>query len=147
MKIDKEKALVTGIQLLKYGLIGVMNTLITLVVFYLMNTWLGLPYGISNVAGYVLGVINSFVWNRTWVFKAKGNIKREAVTFVVGFLLCLSLQLIVSWILLEGVGMKDITVDWLPMKKPGQNIVMLIAMVVYTIANYFYNRTVTFKEK
>ena len=41
--------------------------------------------------------------------------------------------------------MKNMQVDWLPMKKPGQNIVMLIAMAVYTIANYVYNRMVTFK--
>ena len=31
------------------------------------------------------------------------------------------------------------------MQKAGQNIVMLLAMVVYTLANYIYNRTVTFR--
>ncbi|MDD7342405.1 MAG: GtrA family protein [Bacteroidales bacterium] len=145
MNIDKGKARTTGIQLLKYGVIGASNTLITLVVFYLLNTCLGLSYGISNVVGYVLGVVNSFVWNRNWVFHTKRNLRREATLFVVGFLLCLGLQLVVSWVLLEGVGMKNMQVDWLPMKKPGQNIVMLIAMAVYTIANYVYNRMVTFK--
>ena len=33
------------------------------------------------------------------------------------------------------------------MKNAGQNIVMVISMVVYTIANYIYNRTITFKEQ
>jgi hypothetical protein len=33
------------------------------------------------------------------------------------------------------------------MKKPGQNIVMCLSMVVYTLANYAYNRCITFKEK
>ena len=42
MKIDKAEARETGIQLLKYGVIGVLNTLITLVVFYLLNTKMGL---------------------------------------------------------------------------------------------------------
>ena len=93
----------------------------------------------------MLGVVNSFVWNRNWVFHTKRNLRREATLFVVGFLLCLGLQLVVSWVLLEGAGMKNMQVDWLPMKKPGQNIVMLIAMAVYTIANYVYNRMVTFK--
>ena len=37
MKINKDEARQTGIQLLKYGVIGVLNTLITLVVFYLMK--------------------------------------------------------------------------------------------------------------
>ena len=78
MNIDKGKARPTGIQLLKYGVIGASNTLITLVVFYLLNTCLGLSYGISNVVGYVLGVVNSFVWNRNWVFHTKRNLRREA---------------------------------------------------------------------
>ena len=88
MKIDKAEARQTGIQLLKYGVIGVLNTLITLVVFYLLNTKLGLSYGISNVVGYIFGVINSFLWNRNWVFKTKNDFKRELVLFVCGFLIC-----------------------------------------------------------
>jgi putative flippase GtrA len=31
------------------------------------------------------------------------------------------------------------------MLKAGQNIVMILAMVVYTLANYAYNRFVTFR--
>ena len=51
--------------------------------------------------------------------------------------------------LLEGFGWKNLPVDvipFLPMENAGQNIVMVISMVVYTIANYVYNRTVTFKQ-
>lgn len=148
MKINKTEAKKTTIQLLKYGVIGVSNTLITLVAFYLLNTLAGWPYGLANVIGYTLGVINSFVWNRTWVFKTKNNIKREAVLFGMGFALCLLLQLGVSWLLLEGMGWKNMEeISWLPMKNTGQNVVMVLAMVVYTLANYVYNRVITFKEK
>lgn len=149
MKIDKAEARKTGIQLLKYGVIGVMNTLITLVSFYLLNTRLGVPYGPSNIIGYVLGVINSFLWNRNWVFKTGVNVRREALLFGCGFLLCWMLQGVVSWVLLESVGMKSLpndTIPFFPMEKAGQNIVMVISMVVYTVANYAYNRFVTFKN-
>jgi putative flippase GtrA len=125
-----------------------MNTLITAVSFYLLNTWLGVPYGPANIIGYVLGVINSFVWNRNWVFKTKNDVKRELLLFVCGFLICLALQLCVSWILLEGLDWKhlpDDIIPFFPMQKAGQNIVMLLAMVVYTLANYAYNRFVTFR--
>ena len=148
MKIDKAEARETGIQLLKYGVIGVLNTLITMVTFYLLNTKLDLSYGISNVTGYVLGVINSFLWNRNWVFKSNDNFRRELLLFVCGFLICLALQLCVSWILLEGLGWKNLPDDiipFFPMQKAGQNIVMILAMVVYTLANYAYNRFVTFR--
>ena len=52
--------------------------------------------------------------------------------------------------LLEGLEWKNLsddTIPFLPMKNAGQNIVMVISMVVYTIANYIYNRTITFKEQ
>ena len=98
----------------------------------------------------MLGVINSFIWNRNWVFKTGVNVKREALLFGCGFVLCWMLQGVVSWVLLEGVGMKDLPNDaipFVPMEKAGQNIVMVISMVVYTVANYAYNRFVTFKAK
>ena len=135
---------------MKYGVIGVMNTLITMIAFYVLNTLCRVPYGLSNITGYVLGVINSFVWNRHWVFKTSSKLKREMLLFGVGFLICYGLQGVVSLFLLEGLGWKDLPVDiipFLPMEKPGQNIVMVISMVAYTVANYIYNRTITFKHQ
>ena len=81
MKIDKGEFRKTAVQLLKYGVIGVMNTVITLVTFYVLNTKAEVSYGISNVVGYILGVINSFIWNRKWVFKTHNNVRREALDF------------------------------------------------------------------
>ena len=72
--ITKDEAKKTIIQLMKYGVIGVMNTFITAISFYLLNTWLNVPYGAANIIGYVLGVINSFIWNRQWVFKTGTNL-------------------------------------------------------------------------
>ena len=74
--MGKKQIKTTTVQLLKYGVIGASNTLITLVVFYVLNTLLGAAYGLANTIGYILGLINSFVWNRNWVFKTKVNRKR-----------------------------------------------------------------------
>lgn len=147
MNSKKVVSRTTLVQLLKYGAIGVSNTLITLVVFYVLKTLIGTPYGVANATGFVLGMVNSFVWNRTWVFKARGNVWREAALFVGGFALCMLIQGAVSWLLLEPCGMKNLpedTIPFLPMKHAGENIVMLIAMVVYTLCNYVWNRVVTF---
>ena len=135
--------------MLKYGAIGVMNTIITLVSFYLLNTWAGVPYGIANIVGYILGVVNSFLWNRNWVFNNKTNVGRQALLFGCGFAVCWLLQGAVSLLLLEGLGWKNLPTDiipFVPMENAGQNIVMVISMVVYTVANYIYNRTVTFRQ-
>ena len=39
MEFNKAEIVKTIIQLMKYGVIGVMNTGITLITFYLLNTW------------------------------------------------------------------------------------------------------------
>lgn len=135
----------TFVQLLKYGVIGVSNTLITLVVFYVINTLMGLDYAVANTVGYILGLINSFVWNRTWVFCTGDNVWREAGLFALGFIICFALQMGVSqWLL--STSLHDLTISWLPMKNTGENVIMCLSMVVYTLANYVYNRFVTFKK-
>ncbi len=142
--MSENEAKRTFIQLVKYGIIGVSNTLITLIVFYIINTWMGMGYAIANTIGYILGLINSFVWNRTWVFRSGGNLWREAGLFLLGFLICYGLQMGASqWLL--STSLHDIELSWLPMKNTGENIIMCLSMVVYTLANYAYNRFVTFK--
>ena len=64
VKVTKEESKKTAIQLLKYGVIGASNTIITAVAFYVLNTLLSVAYVPANAVGYVLGVLNSFVWNR-----------------------------------------------------------------------------------
>ena len=55
----------TSIQLVKYMLIGASNTLITFIVFVVLNSFLGVNFYVSNIIGYIAGVVNSFVWNKT----------------------------------------------------------------------------------
>ena len=114
-------------------------------VFYVINTLMGLDYAVANTLGYILGLINSFVWNRTWVFRTGGNVWREAGLFALGFIICFALQMGVSqWLL--STSLHDLTISWLPMKNTGENVIMCLSMVVYTLANYVYNRFVTFKK-
>ena len=73
MKIDLRRPAVR--QFLRYLIVGVMNTLVTLVVIYLCKSQWGVNQWVSNGIGYVAGLINSFVWNKLWVFnsRVKGN--------------------------------------------------------------------------
>ena len=54
----------TSIQLVKYMLIGASNTLITFIVFVVLNSFLGVNFYVSNIIGYIAGVVNSFVCSR-----------------------------------------------------------------------------------
>ena len=61
------------IQLVKFGLVGLLNTAIDLGVFTLLTAAVRLDSVISHVISYSCGVINSYYWNRTWTFQKKGK--------------------------------------------------------------------------
>lgn len=73
-------------QFIRYLAVGVLNTLVTLAVIYLLKTFTGTPLMACNAIGYVAGLINSFLWNRTWVFHATGGRgATQALRFAIGF--------------------------------------------------------------
>ena len=83
---------------IKFGFIGVLNTLVDFVVFYLLNrfvikdgptlvllgaTIVAGPY-ISNAISYVVANIHSFIWNKFWTFQKRNRVtKKEAGRYVV----------------------------------------------------------------
>ncbi len=132
------------VQFVKYCIVGVLNTLVTLGVIYLCKSLLGWNLYVSNALGYVCGVINSFVCNKQWVFCSHGGYRREALRFVGGFAVCYLLQLAVVWLLTRSIG--DFEYLILGIVLSGYGIATLLGNVVYTLANFAYNRLVTFRE-
>lgn len=134
------------LQFIKYATVGVFNTLVTLGVIFLCKSIFGVNEYASNAVGYIAGLINSFFWNRNWVFKAKSNSLRQATQFVVGFLLCYAVQLAVVWLLTDVSSLgKQLWVLPFNFVLSGYGVATLIGMIVYTLSNYLYNRLVTFR--
>lgn len=121
-------------QLIRFGIVGVINTLITLAVIYLLQEVLDVKYTTANLAGYVTGVINSFFWSKLWVFKKlNSNFIREAVLFLISFGVCYGIQFVSLLVLVELLHIPDL---W----------AQLLGMVVYTLCNFIMNRCITFKK-
>lgn len=120
-------------QAIKYGIVGVGNTVITAAVIWVMMKWLGCSDVVSNIAGYAAGVLNSFVWNKQWTFgAARAGWVSSAVRFGVVFGVCYLLQLgLLLWL------NRHLAVD------PYYN--QLIAMAFYTVINFVMNKFYTFK--
>lgn len=132
------------LQFVKYCLVGVLNTLVTMGVIYLCKSFFGMNLYVSNALGYVAGVINSFLCNKTWVFHSKGGYCREAVRFLAGFAICYALKFVLVWMLTESTfGELEFAVWGIVVS--GYGIATVLGNVVYTLANFVYNRLVTFK--
>ncbi len=142
MTIEKKQTL---IQFIKYAMVGCLNTAVTLGVIYVCNSLLSINLYAANAIGYVAGLINSFIWNKNWVFKSHNEYKREAMKFAFGFGICYLLQLLVVYLLAtddfslrqwEILGFFTLS---------GKGVATIIGNIVYTLANFIYNRLVTFK--
>jgi len=128
----KQQLFKTTSQLIKFGIVGVINTLITLTTIFVLSNYLNVYYIYSNCIGYLLGFINSFVMNKFWTFQSQGNIYKESLFFLLVFLVCYIIQLSVLYYL-HGI------------RQYNENLSQLISMVVYTLANFLLNKFLTFK--
>ncbi len=63
------------IQFVKFGIVGVSNTAISLVVYYIC-IFIGMHYMIANILSFVISVLNAYYWNKRFVFK-KNDIKQK----------------------------------------------------------------------
>lgn len=61
-------------QFVKFGLVGVSNTLINLAVYYAVVLLFGVEhYILANTLGFIISVINAYIWNSKFVFQKKGR--------------------------------------------------------------------------
>src|SRR5436305_7634736 len=57
------------VQFVKFGIVGVSNTLLTFVVYTLLLKVFGVWYLAASAIGFAVGTINSFLLNRRWTFR------------------------------------------------------------------------------
>lgn len=71
------------IQFLKFGIVGIFNTMLSLLVYYVI-LWIDPEwYLLGNAMGWVAGVANSYFWNDRYVFKCRnGSWKSGVVKFL-----------------------------------------------------------------
>lgn len=117
--------------LVKYGMVGVVNTLVTALTFFLLR-WFGVQEDVANLLSYVAGILNSFVMNKLFVFRdRRTGWTRQGALFFLGAALCWMLQ----WLAFRGM-LTVMSETW----------AYLAAMLVYNVLYYIYNRIVTFRH-
>ena len=121
------------IQMFKFGIVGLINTGISLLTFILLSDVLKINDKISDVASYVIGLINSFILNKLWTFQTKKFSYKELLLFILFFGVSFSLQ----------YGCYTLLKDHYLVQK---NISYIIGMVIYTGTNFLLNKFFTFKK-
>lgn len=121
-------------QFIKFGIVGISNTLINLLVYYLC-LFLGLSYITAYTLGFIVSVCNAFYWNNKYVFtnKKEKNIYKAFLkvfaSYGVSFLFSIGL---ISFL----VEIMHVSTFWAPILK----------LVVTIPLNFILNKLWAFKD-
>ncbi|MFL1500450.1 GtrA family protein [Pseudomonas sp. O64] len=121
------------IQLIKYALTGIINTLIGYGVFWVLFTQFNIHAEYANAAGYGIALVFAFLLNKVFVFNKStfhsAMIPRFIVAFMVAFLINQLVLIVFHRVL-------DIRAE----------IAQILAMGTYTVLFYILNKRYVFKE-
>ncbi len=140
----KEKKLQAMIQFVKFGIVGVSNTIISyvinIVVLYMIKPLaLSWDYIIGNMVAFILSVLWSFYWNNKYVFKIQEGEKRSIwktliKTYIAYGFTGIVLNNILSYI-------------WIYMFNISKYIAPLINLILSVPINFAINKLWAFKGK
>jgi putative flippase GtrA len=76
----------------RFGLAGLLTTVVGFAVIAALDVGLGLPPPLANAGGYLVGIPLGFALNRQFVFRHGGAVTRAGLKYVGAILLALALN-------------------------------------------------------
>ncbi|HYB23230.1 MAG TPA: GtrA family protein [Solirubrobacteraceae bacterium] len=120
------------VQFVKFGIVGVSNTLLTLAVYVVLLKVLGVWYLAASAIGFIVGAVNGFLLNRRWTFR--GHVG-DALTPV-------------RWGIVQtcGLGVNEgLLFLFVHDAKLDKLLAQVCATAFVTVSTFFANRTWTFR--
>ena len=117
--------------LLKFLVVGVFNTLLSLVIIFGLKYFYSFSDVVANFTGYVTGLICSFSLNKKWTFNHSGHVSFTIFKFMLTFAVAYIVNIIFVLLLI----------------KSGVNTYLshLIGMPIYTVIFYLGSKFFVFK--
>lgn len=115
-------------QFIKFGLVGLSNTAISLVIYYVFIYINKDLYLIGNTVGFVVSVLNAYYWNNKYVFEKsqKGHFKPLLKTFMA-YGMTFVLSTIMLFVMVRFIGISE-------------KIAPLINLIVTIPLNFLLNK-------
>lgn len=126
-------------ELIKFLMVGVLNTIIGASVMFVAYNFLGLNYWISTSLNYIVAGTFSFFANKKFTFKSEGKTFQKIILFIITLIFCYFVAFYLS---------KKITffID-ISNKKFKENISMFVGMVIYTVLNFILQKKIVFRKE
>ena len=114
-------------QFVKFCLVGLSNTAISLLVYYVFVLINPALYLIGNAAGFVVSVLNSYFWNSRFVFKKQDEKTKTIVKTFVAYGSNLLIGTVLLWLFVDVWGLSEF-------------VAPLLQLVITVPLNYVLNK-------
>ena len=128
----------TFLQFIKFGIVGISNTLVAWACYYLI-IWINEElYMLGSVFGNVVGIANAYFWNDKYVFKSDKNdnyskLRRLGKTYI-SYSGTAILGMLLLWVEVRFLGISQV-------------IAPPLNLMIITPLNYLINKYWTFEGK
>ncbi|MCW3032013.1 MAG: hypothetical protein QOK19_437 [Solirubrobacteraceae bacterium] len=122
------------VQFIKFGIVGVSNTLLTFIVYTLLLKVFGVWYIAASAIGFTVGAVNGFLLNRRWTFAGHVGDALTPVRWAIVQGGGLGINLLLLYVFVH-----DARLDKL--------LAQACATVVVTITTFLINRAWTFRHE
>jgi putative flippase GtrA len=120
------------VQFVKFGIVGVSNTLIAFAVYTILLKVFGVWYVAASGIGFAVGAVNGFLLNRRWTFSEHVGDALTPVRWAIVQTCGLGLNLGLVYLFVNGLGMDELL---------GQ----IPTTAIVTVLTFAANRSWTFR--
>lgn len=125
-------------EMILYVFFGGLTTLVNIIVFFVMNTLMGIHYLIANAAAWILSVLFAYVTNRRWVFKSKcrgiSAVFKEFAMFVGARVMSGAGDMLIMFLCVDVINVPSL-------------VAKILSNVFVVIFNYLFSKLIIFREK
>lgn len=120
-------------QTIRFGIVGVINTIVGYGVYFILLRF-KVFYVASLLISHIIGVTNSYFWNKYFTFKSSQKSFKEVARFVSVYAVTFAVNLVILMVMVEKI-------------KLGKDIAQLIALFVVTAISFLGHKFWSFSQK
>lgn len=118
-------------QISKFIFVGILNTIAGYGAYFIL-LYLNFYYIFALLISHIIGVTNSFIWNKKWTFRSEGNARREGIKFFSVYGITFMINLFILTFFVEGL-------------KLTPQIGQVVALGICTMISFFGHKYWSFK--
>jgi putative flippase GtrA len=125
---NQVKKITLAIQISRFVIVGFINVIISYITYALALFYFSIL--VSLILSYIIGILNSYLWNRAWTFESKNNKKKELIRFIAVYAFVFLINYILLFIIIYHINIDS---------RIAQIIVLPITTIISFIGHKYWS--------